>query len=357
MPEFAPEEVTVIIGGAVYRGWKSVDIGWSYESTEITFGLEASEPEWSPTEMVPFIDQPFEVYYGGTLMVRGYIDHYEADAEVGDGNAVHNVRITGRSKGKDAAQASAVHKTGRVEKKTIKDAANEYAKSTGIDVKFTADTALETIPKIQLQRGDTVFSLIEREARKQGVNLVGQPDGSIKITKPNGKRQAGQIVEGRNLKRASVSFDRTQQHSPVIAKGQKVLGTGKGALRLTEKQFDPTVGRHIPLILYHEGDATQAALKKRIAWHKQRQSGKGKKFTATMTGWRDEAGQIWTPGNLVAIDARTWHVQGDMMIQSVAFKQDLQGGTIALITCTDPKAHGGKKAKGKVAKQYKAADT
>lgn len=350
------EIVSVVIGGTAYYGWKEVEIGWSYEKTEITFGLHVSEPDWSPTEVVPFLDQQVEIYAGSTLMVRGFIDNYEADAEVSDGSARHDVRIAGKSKGKDALESSAVHKTGRVEKKKLDEAANEIARESGVDVKYSADTPLQPIDKIQIQRGDTIFDVIEREARKIGVNLVGQPDGSVKITKPQGKRHAGQLVQGRHpLKSAGVSFDRSKQNSPIIAKGQKVLGTGKNALRITEKEFDETVGRWRPLILYYEGDGTKKKLKDRAKWHKQRQSGKGKKFRPTTHGWRDEGGQIWTPGHLVAIDAPLWHIQGDLMIQSVSFRQNHREGTVAELECVDPKAHGGKKAKGKVAKQYKAA--
>ena len=345
--------VAVIIGGDQYTGWKKVTIHKSQEQAVMEFRLSVSEPDWSPTSFIPFIDETIEILVGEDLVMTAVIDGYEADAE-GD---VHNVEISGRTKGADAVDSHAVHPTGRVKGKTLLEAANEFAKKTGIDVKFTADVKLKPIPKIQLRRGDTVFDVVEREARKLGLMIEASTDGNINLTKPQGKRHAGALIEGQApFKKAKLRFSRSGMHSKIHVRGQRAGGVDEKSLRQEKVVEDKTVKRTRTHVVHVEGDCTDEELKRRGDWHKRRQHGKGVCFSVTVDSWRDEAGKIWTPGLLMAITAPLWHIDGDLLLQSAVFDEEHPHGKIAVLEFVDPRAHGGKAPAGKTDKAYDTPD-
>jgi prophage tail gpP-like protein len=341
----ALETVTVVISKQKFSGWETISIDWSYEDAAMSFSLTVSEPDWSPEDMVPFIDEEIEIYAGADLMLTGYIDDYVAEIDA-EGDA-HGVTISGRSKGADAIDSHARHPTGRIENKTLVDAANELAQKTGIATRFSSDISLKKIAKIQLARHDKVFAAIEREARKQGAILTPKPDGTVAITRPGGQRHAGQLVEGAfPFKGGNVHFSRAGQHSPIVVRGQRALGTDAASLRIEHVEIDATVKRVRPKIVHLEGDGDIRLAKKRGAWEKLRQAAKGKEFSPRLSSWRDSAGKLWTPGLLIACTAPRWHVRGDMLIKSVNFGQDLETGTVATQSLVDPRALGGKKPAG-----------
>ncbi len=337
------ERVTVTLGGTPYDQWKSVEVDWSYEKGAQTFSISVGEPNWSDSDAVPFLDEELTIEAGSDLLVTGYIDAYEASAE----GESHDVTISGRSKGADAIDSSAVHKTGRITKKPLDALANELSQSTGVAVRFRAKGKMPVVPKIQLRLGETVFAAVERMARRYGMNLSPRPDGHIEIGKPEGERMAGHLVQGLPpVKKASVSFSRDGQASKIIVKGQRSVTVKPSAVRQKIEITDPSVKRTRPLIIYVEGDASRADLESRGKWHADRQAGRSKQLTVTCSGWRDSGGQLWRPGYLIPADMPLWHVKQDMLIQSVKFKQALGDteGTTSVLTLVDPKAHGGKGA-------------
>jgi prophage tail gpP-like protein len=343
------EIVTLVVGGKQLMGFQEVNVTRSMEAAAITFGLKATNPAWHEDAWALRLGAEVELYSNGTLLCRGYIDNYEADH--GEG-ASHDVRVSGRSKAADAIDCPpAKHKTGRVEGKTLEEVAKEFDE---FGIGYKADVPLKAIPKVQRYPTDSVHDTLEREAREQGLMLMGQPDGSVLITRAGSKRHAGALVEGRPpIKKFGVKFSAEGKFSEVTAKAQRALGTKSKDLREEVKEYDPEVGRYRPLIVFLEGDGTEEDLKTRAQWERLRRQGSGTSVPITTSTWRDEAGEIWEPGRLMAIVLPSERVDQDMTLSSVTFTQNHQG-TTASLTFVDPRSHGGKDPKGKSDKAYGA---
>jgi len=343
------EIVTLVVGGKKLAGFQEVNVTRSMEQAAITFGLKATNPSWHEDAWELRLGALVELYPNSTLLCRGYTDRYEADH--GEGGQ-HEVRVSGRSKAADAIDCPpAKHPTGRVEGKTLLDVAKEFDE---FGIGYEADVPLKPIPKVQRYPTDSVHETLEREARAQGLMLMGKPDGGVLITRAGSKRHAGALVEGQPpIKRFGVSFSAEGKFSEVTAKAQRALGTSAKDLRQEVKEYDPEVGRYRPLVVFLEGDGTEEDLKTRAQWERLRRQGTSTSISITVTTWRDADGLLWEPGRLMAIKLPSERVDQDMILSSVTFTQNHQGATAAL-TFVDPRSHGGKKPKGKSDKAYDA---
>ena len=190
------EAVVVIVAGMQLANFQEINITRGANDAAISFALKCTNPAWSASAYVLREGAEVEVMaisarFGSTLICRGYVDEYEA--ATGEDNR-REVRISGRSKSQDAIDCPpAKHKTGRIEKKTLLDAAKEFDE---FGTAWTADIPLRQIAKIQRDPDDTVFDTIDRYARAEGLLLTGQPDGGVKITRAGTKRHAGRIAIG-----------------------------------------------------------------------------------------------------------------------------------------------------------------
>lgn len=348
-----PELVTVVVDGKALQGWQSVHITRSAKAAAIAFSLGASNPAWSADARAMRRGKMVEVYTtadtgggfgrftGGDLLCTGYVDNYQVEL----GESSHEVGVSGRSKAGDAIDCPPVkHKTGLVEKKTLLDAAKEFDE-WGIG--FTSDLKLPKLAEVQLVPGEPLFYTLEREARHLGVLLMGQPDGSVAITRAGKNRHAGVLVEGFSpITKIKLSYSVDNKRSEIRVRGQRTDGVGKESLRQEETERDETVGRHRPYILFNEGDGTSKELKRRARWERLRRAGSGLSVSLTVSTWRDEAGTLWEPGRLVAVKIPSEEVDQDFAIANLTFDiavtDDGGSGTTAELTLVDPRTLGGK---------------
>jgi len=88
-----------------------------------------------------------------------------------------------------------------------------------------------------------------------------------------------------------------------------------------------------------------------------RSCGSGRRLKCLVAGWRDAAGMLWEPSRLMAIKFSSERIDQDMMLKKVSYKQSIKEGTTAELEFCDPRALGGKEAKGKSDKAYAAPET
>ena len=346
------EIVELTVDGYALVGWQNVEVLRSMQDAAITFSLTATNPAWSAEAKALRLGKLVEIrtsaasgFYrpgGGDLLCKGYIDDYSADYGEGENKTI---RVSGRSKAADAIDCPpSKHKTGRIEKKTLKEVATELDE---FGIGFDTDEDLEPIDKVQINPTEPVFDTLNREAARLGMMLSGQPDGSVKITRAGSKRHGGAIVLGEPpVIELGVQIGCAHKHSPVIVRGQRATGTGKDNLRQEVEELDSTVDRHRPIVIILEGDAPEKELKKRAKWQKLRNAGFGTRVSAKLSSWRDDDGLIWDPGRLIAVVVEPEDVDQDLTLSTVSFHQG-EKGTTAKLALVDPRSHGGKKGDGK----------
>lgn len=334
------EDVYLIVGGSALRGFQEVNVTWSQNDAALSFALEATNPAWSADAWALRQGAEVQIFAGGTMLLKGEIDSYESEAEPGK----RKVTVSGRSKSAKAIDCPPIkHKTGRIENKDLLAAAKEFDE---FGVGFTADVPLNAIPKIQREPRESLWQTLERHARAEGLLLSGQPDGSIKITRGGEKRHAGALINERApVQSIKVKFDQKGKKSPIVNRSQRALGVDSKSLRQEIKIYDETVGTYRPAVLFNEPDVAEKELKNRADWQRLRQNAAGTNATFTVAGWRDAAGELWTPGKLVFCQYPEERLDQDMMLQSVTFTQNIKDGTTAKLTMVDPATSGAKRGK------------
>lgn len=338
------ETVTVEAGGSAYRSWIEVTIEAGAAQAARSFSIIAAEPSGALGDAWPL--RPgvaVKVKASGDLLLDGHIDDYAPEFEC----ETHRAVISGRSKAKDAIDSSAIHETGEFKQQTIHDIGSALLKPFGLKL----HNALGQLPKIPIWRlapGSTVFQELEMLARQEGALLLGLADGHMKLTKADKfQLHAGALVEGVNIKRASAKLSERDKHDSVHVRGQKNKGSGADAHRLEHVSRDKTVERHRPLLVLAEGDTDKSRLQKRGDWQVEHAAGWSTTATVEVAGWRDEKGALWDPEKLVYVESKKLKIAQAMAIKQVRFLQNNESGTISTLSLVDPRALGGKDAKGK----------
>lgn len=336
------EVITIAVGGAIYSAFERVRVHAAFNEAARSFVIEvAAELGPSATNALFEVGTPVSIYANSDLLLTGHVDEREPYFDAWEAR----ISVSGRSSSADLIDGSAEHKTGRFENKDPKEIGDELS-SEYSGTGFDTDQQLEKLEQYQLTPGASVFREIEKLARQQGMTLAGTAEGRIKITKAGSARHTGSLVEGKNMLSGGAKHNGANRHSKYVVRGQRPFGHGEENLEIEAEEDDSAVNRHRPLILYQDDDTTKERAKKRAKNRKDRAAGNALKATVSVQGFRDEAGQVWTPGYLVWTESPFLDVAQDMLIESVDYRQDNRTGSIATLALTDPRSYGGAGGKG-----------
>lgn len=334
------EIVTVAAGSGRYTAFERVEVRASHKEAARSFSLEiAAELGATATQWTFAAGVPVTILFNADLVFTGYVDRYQP--RLGD-HTTAVIHVSGRSKAQDWIDSSALHKTGRFKKKTILQIAQELDLA---GVGCFADGALDVLERYQLTPGETVFNCLEKIARKQGLTLAGQADGRVKFATA-GTGTHAPVIEGENLLRGEADHNWSDRHSKVIVRAQRAIGHGADALEIEETAEDSAVNRFRPIIIPQDDDADRSAAKKRAKTRRDREAGNALKANVTVQGFRDAAGRLWTPGDMVPLFSPFLGVSQTMLLETAAFTQSRAQGSTTQLSLVDPRAYGGKSGKG-----------
>lgn len=333
--------ITVAAGGGLWTAFRRVMVRASFQDAARSFQLEvAAEPGAAATAWMFKAGTEIDILSNGALMCRGYVDRYQPT--LGEHDSAE-VSISGRSKSQDFIDSSAVHDTNQFKNKDPQEIGAALDK---FGVGIATDEQLKKVPIYRITPGETAYRCVEKLCREQGVFVVGQADGSIKLTRGGKQRHAGGLIERVNIKKIEADHNWSGRHSDVIVRGQKPYGHGEDALQIEGIARDAELGRYRPVIVIHDGDTDKDRAKKRASTRRDRESGNSLKANVTVQGHHDDGGTLWEPGHLVFVDSQFADIQQDMAIETVTFSQDRKEGSLAVLSLVDPRALGGKGGKG-----------
>lgn len=347
MPAEIREEVEITVGGEPWPDWESVT--WTAAINEaarsLSFEVAVSDENITRLHAVFLKRTPIVVTSNGDMIFNGRLDRKQPSQT----STRRGFRVSARSKGAALIDNSAVHDTGRFRNQTP-DAIAKAIDETGIDFVMDPGASL-VIPRFQLTPGETGFLALERLLRDRKMTLRGEADGSIAITKgPTGKRHSGGLIEGITLGDASSDHNFAGRHAKYIVRGQSPDGTGSDATEIEEEADDDAVEGPRTRVLIADKDMQKAEAADYAKHLRDRAAGESLRAEATQPGWRDETGELWTPGHLQWLESPFLDLAQDMLLERVSATQTKSqgtgGGSKATLSFVDPRSYGGKKGKG-----------
>ncbi len=331
-----PEVVSLNVDGQTWRGIKDISVDAAFNHAARSFRLTLAPMVSALQTFAP--GTAIEIMFNDDLACAGYVDRLQPGFK--------RLGIAGRSKAQDFIDCAAIDQagTGNFQNQTLLQIAQSFDR---FGVGVTTDQQLDPIESYQITPGEKAFAAIEKKAREQGLTLAGQPDGSIKITKPGSARHAGGLFEGINIltDECEADLDWSHRHSVVIVRGQAAGGTDASDLTIEATAQDSAVGRYRPLVHIEDGDLDQEDAQALATARLQREAGRSLKCRVPVQGFRDEAGTLWTPGNLVWIESPMLGLTQVMLVKHAAFRRSKRGA-VTHLGLVDPRAFGGTSAKG-----------
>lgn len=318
--------VEVLTGGRLYRGWREVEISRSLDNLSAAFRLKVTDLRAGLTAWPLQEGDTAEVRLDGDVVLTGRIDVWAPSLSAED----HSIAIAGRDLTADLIDCSCILTPGSWRKITLADLAAKVAAPYGLDVEIDAGLDIGSpFDQAQVNPGETAWEVIERHARQRGVLVTSTADGKIRLTRPGFVAQAGPIVEGGNMLEGSAEHSAAERYGRYIVKAQrrgKAGLYGKQASEVSVEIADPEVVRsERALLVIAETGLDLAEARKRAEWERAVRVGRASRARVTVDSWRDEAGELWTVGQSVTVQAPTLRIVGQVLIAGVTYILDDSG--------------------------------
>jgi prophage tail gpP-like protein len=344
-------DVTLLINGVAYGGWKSVRISAGIERLARDFDLEVTS-QWPGSNIEQRIQKgdACEVFIGTDLMLTGYVD---ATPIRYDSSSV-SVGIKGRSKTADLVDCCPVNVVpaggwsdvdngkggprpltqradGQWNNRKLEKIAAYLAKPYQISVIAQVDTG-PVIREEMINPGETVFEILDRMMRKNHVLCTDDANGDmVIITAGSGGRCTTALELGKNILSGNAPLDYKAVFTRYTCVGQRAVQEGEdqsvafsGSASVTDTSIFG-VGRMRALLVTQTGQADEGTCRDRVNYEKAYRAGKALETDYTVAGWRQDDGTLWLPNRLVRVRDGKIGFDVDLLISEVTYTLDKDG--------------------------------
>jgi prophage tail gpP-like protein len=313
-------------------GWTAVRVTRGIERLPADFDIAMTERFPGEVSAVSVNSgDPCRVLLGSDLVMTGYIDHYVPSIDA----RAHTIRVSGRGKCADLVDCSAEWFSNQISASSILVIARLLAKPYGITVSALTDVG-KPVPQINFLWGETAYSIIDRVARYRAMLAYDAADGNLVLSRAGSASHASGFEQGKNVQRAYIDYAMDQRYSDYVVRSLAISTNSdvQGPSDVKEHLIDPAVKRHRLIdIVAEAGDTADFDIaKQRGLWELARRAGRTFNLHLTTDSWRDGAGKLWTPNQLVSLDLPALKVPkgAKWLISEVTFRRDAAGTTAEL---------------------------
>jgi prophage tail gpP-like protein len=338
------DDVTLVVGGRRYGGWKSVRVTRSIESLAGSFALEVSDRWDGATAPWPIAEQnACRVEIDGEVVIDGYVKTRDLSGDA----STRTLSYTGKDRAAEIVECSLlVQGAGEKGNKwtyrnlDIAQFAAEITKSHGIKVTVQPGLVLKKDPILVAHPGETGWDALRRVVGSSGVLVVSDGSGGILITR-SGNTRATALIEGINILHAAAKYDGTDRYHRYVISSQ-VPGTDDAsgeATRIQAEAVDEAVQPTSRVLLIRPDKGYNAAdAKRRADWEARTRAARAETVTIAVQGWRQPSGALWPINAISRVKSpRMVGVDGDMLISQVEFSIG-EGGRVTQLNLVRPDA-------------------
>jgi len=328
-------DVSLVVSGREYTGWKSARVTRGIESISGGFDLEVYDGvDWPVRE-----EDECSVLVAGELVITGTVDRRRASLSGDD----HQLSVSGRDRSGMLVDCSA--EIGASELWNVNPLAfvRRVAAPFGIPVSMQRGVAPEQATgKVTIDPGESAFDVIDRVCRIAGLLPVSDGRGGIVLTRAGTSIATSAIIEGQNLLAATVESDVTGRYARYTVLGQSsgdddLLAETAAKVRASARDAGVKEKARV-LTIRAEGNMTQARAKRRAEWEATVRAARAHAYTVTVPGWTQADGTIWPINARVRVNCPRLGIDGDLLITRASYSLDLSTGTRTELQLTRPDA-------------------
>jgi prophage tail gpP-like protein len=324
-------QVSLLINGNQYRGWKSINIQKSLMQLAGKFEFKSSNkfPQQSVNWDIKLGDE-CEILVDNTTLITGYIDNipesYDKDT--------YDIVFAGRDKTADLVECS-------------HDGSNEYLDLNieqiidnllvPFDVTLTStndvtNDLLTPVSAFAIQQAESILEPISRLCASIGVLPVSFGDGFLTITRAGTIPTFDNIDANINVLSASRIQTNEDRFSEYIVKNnEEQVIQGIDSNQLVGIATDSVITRHRPLIILGEDERTIKACQDRAEWEKRIRAGMSRAVTYKLQGWQQSDGSLWPLNGLVKVKDDYFSIISQLLISNISYNiNESEGSTVTM---------------------------
>lgn len=314
-----------------FHGWENLTIGKSLDTLATHFKFRIPQK---------FRDANKQFKLSPNVKVQINVNEYpvikgRVESIVSVFNIEENyLEVSGRSLTADLVDCSIIGPT-EYNNIPLDKLARELIKPFGLKVFLSAIP--KVISKVSIKPGDTVFEVLDKYARAQGLFWVTTREGNLRLASEANSRADTKIEEGVNLLGGSVNIDMSHRFSKYTVKAQSSAddnfpGLVSRAAEGTAK--DLGVSRNRPLLIIAEGNLDNALAKTRAQWEASQRLARSYSIEVVVQGWQQETGILWGLNQRMLIKSPTLGLDGEFLSDSIEHVRGYDEGTITKIGLT-----------------------
>lgn len=354
------EGAVVLINGAPFLGWKSLEVSQGVEeaSGEATITL-------SPLPGVPMpvhLGDTAQVILAGQSVINGHVHEVSGEHE----RETHDLTAHVRDKTQDAIDSTLGPQEDIKPPVTLKDAMSITLGNMGLSsIGVVDEVGPEPYGYGEVPSGavdEFGFDFLERWARKRQCLLTTDGNGNFRIWQNKGKRASGMLHKGpeddplNNILKASYSATDTGQHNGTGCAGQhsandkkhwegvsKGEPTAQAGPASTAWGFAWNTGIRPERKYYFRSSRGSSGKtpEETAKWHANVAAARGIDYTATVQGFTQlpSGGPLWWPGLIVPVFDYHFELSTEMLIKSVTFRKAREEGSTTEVCCGPPDSY------------------
>lgn len=330
-------DVSLVVRGREFLGWKNVSIQRSLDALCGTFDLSFTDAwnfDGQKWYLVP--GDEVRVLIGSDEVLSGYIDRASSHFNASD----RIFSVGGRDKTQDLVDCSAsVESFVEFKNVTIEQMARTLTKPFGIQV-VSQIAPTEKFERVAINNGEKVFNVLDRLAKQRGVLMTTDEMGRLVLTSLAVSKSSVALIEGENILSASINLDDRSRYSVYYVYGQSKGSEflyGDSATQPFFTARDSAIKRFRPNVIVNESGGSTFDAQKRAQWEAAYNAAQGAQISVSVNNWRkgpSDSDGLWKINETVEVIIPSLNFNGELLIQGVNFSLDESGGQITNLVLT-----------------------
>ncbi len=342
--------LTIEVDGTEYTSFINAEVNVRLDALSNTFRFQASSNNENP---MPFgVGQFCKIRSGNDLILTGNIELINVDGD----STSHTIDIAGRDKTGDLLDSTIGSLSDIRAPISLKGIIEKVIAHIGASIEVidlvNPDVFSKASDIAAPEPGQLAWDFIERYVRKRQVLLTSNELGQVVITNSSGV-EVDAIVKHKlrsndnTVLKYAVSYDDTGRFHKYVALGQSnplsLIFAGatsnKAIVNQGSQIFDDLIREGRQLALVAETSSSSTDLKKRAQWDANIRKARGKVYSATVRGHRNQTNNLWAINELVKVEDDFAGIDSRMLSNSIKFNSDKESADTSTISFLEKNAY------------------